>query len=87
MAKRQSVEMGVNLGFIEKIVLTDGTALENMQVLYQSPIPNAKQLSEFFSCGNQFSRRMIGPATPQWSEYPEWMIGNSLFQEAGRERA
>jgi hypothetical protein len=39
-----SIRMGANLGFIEKIILTDGSVWENMHVLYSAPIPNEKRV-------------------------------------------
>ena len=79
MAKNQSIRMGVNLGFIEKIILTDGTEIENMHVLYNAPIPAKQDWAKIFEAANQASRECLGPATPQWSQYPEASEGPRIF--------
>ncbi|MGG0666740.1 hypothetical protein ABE042_21930 [Viridibacillus arvi] len=71
MPKIEGVRMGVNLGFIEKIVLVDGTILENMQVLFNSPIPNLKQFEKMLKASAEISNELIGPATYEWSSRPE----------------
>ena len=81
MPKSQGIRMGANLGFIEKIILTDGTALYNMQVLYRSPIPAEQALGKIFEAANRVSREYLGPATPQWSQCPESMEGNQIFNK------
>lgn len=63
------MKLGFNLGFIEAIQLTDGTIIENMQVLKQAPIPSKEQLREIFSAANDKSIALLGPATKEWSNH------------------
>lgn len=63
--------MGRNLGFIEKVVLVDGTVIDNVQVLYNAPIPSQTHLNKIFEAANEASIEMLGQATKEWSEYPE----------------
>lgn len=81
MNKVIGIRMGLNLGFIEKIVLVDGTVLENIHVLYRAPIPKPKQLDVIFSAAADASCRVVGPAEKAWSAYPETMKGSPLFQQ------
>jgi hypothetical protein len=77
----KDIRMGVNLGFIEKIILIDGTVLKNMHVLYRAPIPNEEQLDMMFCVANKILHQVIGPANFNWSAYPEIMKSNPIFQE------
>jgi len=77
------VRMGCNLGFIEKIVLVDGTVLENMHVLYRASIPNPKQLDTIFHAAAEVSFRVVGPANENWSVRPETMKGSIQFFNQG----
>lgn len=82
MAKEIHIRMGANLGFIAKIVLTDGTVLDNMHVLYRAPIPTKKQFEKIFYVANEMSRTIIGIADEQWSAYPELMKDVSMYGES-----
>ena len=73
MSKVVGVRMGYNLGFIEKVVLVDGTVLENMHVLCRAPIPKPKQFDAIFHAAAEASFRAIGAANENWSERPEMM--------------
>jgi hypothetical protein len=77
----KDIRMGTNLGFIEKIILTDGTVLKNMHVLYRAPIPNEEQLDMMFCVANKILHQVIGPANFNWSDYPETMKGSLIFQD------
>lgn len=80
----KDIRMGVNLGFIEKIILTDGTVLKNMHVLYRAPIPTEEQLDMMFCVANKILHQVIGPANFNWSAYPEKMKGSTIFQEVSQ---
>ena len=80
MVKEVLVNMGINLGFIEKITLTDGTVLTNGQVLYSSPVPNKMQFRTIFNVASEVSRNVFGPATPEWSDYPELEQGRRYYE-------
>lgn len=73
LSKVVGVRMGYNLGFIEKVVLVDGTILENMNVLYRAPIPKPKQFDAIFHAAAEVSFRAIGAADENWSERPGTM--------------
>jgi hypothetical protein len=79
MPKIIPTEFGVNLGYIDKIILVDGTVLENCQVLYNSPIPNTKQIEIIFAIANETSKQIIGAANHTWSAQPDIMIKHSFF--------
>jgi len=68
-AEEIGIRMGTNLGFVEKIMLTDGTILENRQVLYRAPIPDKEQFEMIFAAANEVSRNILGIATSDWSAY------------------
>lgn len=68
--KRVPLRIGKNLGFIDKVILTDGTILENTQVLGRSPIPSEEQLEAIFLQAANASVHIVGPATNEWSLYP-----------------
>jgi len=59
--------MGKNLGFIEKIVLVDGTILENVEVLFNSPIPTGEQIESMLVPANEESKKLFGTADDKWS--------------------
>ena len=42
--KEVGARLGFNLGFIDYIVLTDGTVVRNMHRLFNAPIPSEQQL-------------------------------------------
>ena len=73
MAKQKdaNIRMGANLGFIEKIVLVDGTVLNNMHVLFNAPIPTTKQFEKIFTAANKESRKELGAANPGWSMHTD----------------
>jgi hypothetical protein len=75
------IRMGVNLGFIEKIILTDGTVLDNMHVLYRSPTPDEQKIGMLLCAANEISRQIIGVANGEWSDYPEVMKRTRVFQK------
>jgi len=81
MNSLKGARMGVNLGFIDKFVLVDGTAIEKLQVLQQSPIPVSKQLEIMLTPANEVSRRLMDDANEVWSMYPSLMVGNSIFKQ------
>ena len=68
--KRVPLRIGRNLGFIDKVILTDGTILANTQVLYRSPIPSTEQCEAIFLAAADASVHIVGPATNEWSLYP-----------------
>lgn len=59
--------MGLRLGFIEKIVLVNGTVINNMHVLYQAPVPDDVQMLCLFKILNKASRHVLQPAQDSWS--------------------
>ena len=72
MSKNDIAWMGYNLGFIQTVILVDGTIVDNTQVLDRSPIPSRKELELIFKAANEESVRIMGPATKEWSWYPEF---------------
>jgi len=84
MSKTDMVRLDANLGFIEKIVLTDGTVLENVKVLYNAPVPTAEQFEELLNCSVDVSKKLFGLANVNWSAYPETMVNHSMFKEANQ---
>lgn len=81
LKKEIYTRMGVNLGFVAKIILVDGTILNNMQVLYRSPIPDKQQIETILCSANEVSRNIFGLATPEWSAYPELERGRYIYEE------
>lgn len=81
MSKTIGIRMGTNLGFIKKVVLVDGTVLENMHVLYNAPIPTDEQCELILRSTNEVSRHILGVATNEWSQYPELMADHRIFRE------
>lgn len=71
--------MGANMGFIEKMVLVNGTIVENLNVLWRSPIPTEKQCELILRSANEMSCVILGEATAEWSQYPELMVDHSMF--------
>lgn len=82
MSKSELVFLDVNLGFIEKIVLTNGTILENVKVLFNSPVPTTEQCELLLNTAADKSKSLLGTANSQWSAYPELMVDHSMFKEA-----
>lgn len=77
---RRYLGMGANLGFIEKVILADGTVVENLHVLRRSPIPTKEQFELILRSANEASRQILGAATPEWSSHPE-LEPKRLFQD------
>ena len=71
--------MGSTLGFIRSIKLTDGTIIENMQVLNNSPIPTSGQLEEILRAAHRTSHQLIGLPDMDWSIDPDENEG--IFHE------
>ncbi len=81
MSKVDLIRLDMNLGFIEKIVLTDGTVLENCKVLYRAPVPTAEQCETLLNASVEISQKIFGIATAEWSAYPEMMAQTGMFKE------
>jgi len=84
MSKTDFIRLDANLGFIEKIVLTDGTVLENVKVLYNSPVPTVEQCEELLNTSADVSKKLFGLANVNWSAYPETMVNHSMFKGANQ---
>jgi len=82
MHKEVGINMGANLGFIEKIVLINGTVLENTHVLYAAPIPNHSEIETMFRTANEVSISILGHANHEWSAYPETMKNHRMFKRS-----
>ena len=62
------ITLGLNLGFIEKILLVDGSIIENGSVLYKAPIPDNQILKDVFNTANEYITKYM-TAQPSWSDY------------------
>lgn len=60
MSNSELIRLDANLGFIEKIVLTDGTVLENVKVLYKAPVPTVEQFEMLFNTAVEASKALLG---------------------------
>ncbi len=76
----EGIRMGPNLGFIEKVILTDGTVLENIQVLYNAPVPGLDECERIIKSANGVSRKILGKADRNWSAHPERMINSPVLK-------
>lgn len=81
MSKSELVFLDANLGFVEKIVLTDGTVLENAKVLFNAPVPTAEQCEIIFNANLEIAKVLLGVANPNWSVQPNLMVDHSMFKE------
>lgn len=55
----RDIRMGLNLGFIARIQLVDGTIVNNMHILCNAPIPNDEQLENVFAEANRTAGKEI----------------------------
>ena len=67
--KEVGARLGFNLGFIDYIVLTDGTVVRNMHRLFNAPIPSEQQLETMFGAFSEEAPNYFEKATPSWSKY------------------
>ena len=66
--KEIGARLGYNLGFIDHIVLIDGTVIHNMQVLGNAPIPSEQQIENMFLSFNDDAQAHFEKASPAWSK-------------------
>lgn len=55
----RDIRMGLNLGFIARIQLVDGTIVQNMHILCNAPIPEAEQIEQALAEADKAAGRYI----------------------------
>lgn len=69
MSDTSSARLGKNLAFIDKIVLVDGTVIDNANVMFRAPVPTEEQLELIFQSSNDKAKQIFGEVKPEWLKY------------------